>query len=225
MAAAATSQTHYGYDTYGNVTSQLDARGNTTNYEYNSIYDHAYHTKITYPPTSVSHIESFGYDFNSGELTSSTDQNGQTTSYIYNDPLGRLTETDYPCTVAGCGKTTISYSDNAPTPSITTTKKISSSLNYVTTSTMDGMGHVTRVALPLIRQEQTLQTPRTTAQGECHVSEPVPRQFGRKHVLHVRRSGKGDQGNLSGLEFLLHHVRQYVQLRLCDDHRSGCQNE
>ena len=139
--------TSYGY-TYGNVTSMTDPRGYTTNYEYNSTYDGAYLTKITYPPTTgASHVVSFGYDFNSGELTSSTDQNGQITTYHYNDNLARLTETDYPCTAAGCGNTKISYNDSPLDPSITVSKLLTGSSSYVTTSTMDGMGHVTRVAL------------------------------------------------------------------------------
>lgn len=140
--------TGYGYDGYGNATSMTDPRLNATNYEYNSTYAGAYLTKITYPMTSgASHVESFGYDFNSGELTSSTDQNGQVTTYHYNDNLARLTETDYPCTAAGCGNTKIMYNDSPLDPSVTVSKLLTGSTTYNTTSTMDGMGHVTKVAI------------------------------------------------------------------------------
>ena len=65
------------------------------------------------------------------------------TTYKYNDSLGRLTETDYPDT----GQTTLSYNDS--TPSVTTTKLISTSpsVSLTTTATMDGLAHVTQTLL------------------------------------------------------------------------------
>ena len=110
--------TSHQYDGYGNITRTTDPASNLTTYSYADAFvdtcaytapSYAYLTKITYPPTNgVAHTESFQYHCASGDLASSTDQNSQTTSYVYNDPMGRLTETDYP---SGWGKSTIAYTD------------------------------------------------------------------------------------------------------------------
>jgi RHS repeat-associated protein len=92
----------------------------------------------------VSHIEKFKYAYSNGQLIQSTDQNNQSTSYLYNDLLRRLTETDFP----DGGKTTISYNDAPSLPSVTTSRLINTSSQYVTrVGTMDGIGHVVKTLL------------------------------------------------------------------------------
>jgi RHS repeat-associated protein len=158
--------TTYTYDETGQVTSMTDPCGNgactdmagsshTTYYYYADSYTtgsntctsangpagntNALLTKIVYPPTnSVVHSECFSYDYNSGQLTGSEDENGQLTTYAYNDPFFRPRLVNYP----DGGQTAIAYSDIAPSPSVTTTKLISSGVNLGTTAVMDGMGHL-----------------------------------------------------------------------------------
>ena len=142
-------------DPCGNSTcSDMAGSSHTTNYYYADSYTtgtntctsangpsgntNAFLTHVVYPPTnSTVHSECFSYDYNSGQLTGTKDQNGQLTTYAYNDPFFRPTEANYP----DGGQTTISYNDAAPSPSVTTTKAITSSLNEVSTVVLDGMGH------------------------------------------------------------------------------------
>ena len=142
--SCANAVTSYTYDETGQTTSMTDPRGNVTSYCYgdqspgcSSSSTNAYLTQITYPNTGVAHIEKFGYNLASGEVTSAIDENNQTTSYLYNDSLARLTETDYPDT----GKTTISYNDSPPSPSVTTSKFLGGSTWATTAVIMDGIGH------------------------------------------------------------------------------------
>jgi RHS repeat-associated protein len=159
--------TTYAYDETGRVVSMTDPCGNgtcsdmpnatthTTNYYYADSYTtgtntcsaangpagntNALLTKIVYPLTSgVVHSECFSYDYNSGQLTGMKDENGQLTTYAYNDPFYRPTQANYPDT----GSTTISYNDTAPSPSVTTSKLITSTVTLGATTVMDGMGHV-----------------------------------------------------------------------------------
>jgi RHS repeat-associated protein len=148
--------TKYTYDETGQVLTSKDANGNTTQYSYADSYTvlsagqnvsytpssstNAYLTKIT---DALLHVENFTYDFNNGQLTISKDPNSQPTSYLYNDSLGRLRETDYP----GGGKTTTSYNDASPYPSVTSNRLMSSGQSVTSTTTMDGMGHVIKSVL------------------------------------------------------------------------------
>ncbi|HWZ99533.1 MAG TPA: RHS repeat-associated core domain-containing protein [Candidatus Dormibacteraeota bacterium] len=151
----------YTFDLTGQVLSRTDSCGNascadmigtnhTTLYSYADNFDsnppsntNAYLTKVTDP---FGHFSTFKYALSDGQLIASTEQNGKTTSYQYGDVLHRPTETDFP----DGGKSTISYNDTAPTPSVTTTRLITttpSTLNLSTTSIMDGLGHVTQTQL------------------------------------------------------------------------------
>lgn len=133
--------TTYAYDDTGQMTSMKDPNGNTTQYAYSD--NNTYLTQITYPNTGVAHVVKFSYNSADGQLASSTGQNGNVTTYSYSDSLDRLTQINYP----DGGQTTYSYNDSPPTPSVTVTKKITSSENTVSTSIMDGVGHVTRTEL------------------------------------------------------------------------------
>ncbi len=156
--------TTYTYYDTGQVASSTDACGNapcpdmagsshTTTYSYAdnssscggaapaSGSTNAYLTKIKDP---LGHVRAYCYGYDDGQLRGSTDENSQTTLYKYNDPLRRLTETDYP----DGGQTTVSYSDAPPSPSVTTSRKINTAGQYLTsTSIMDGLGRTTQTAL------------------------------------------------------------------------------
>lgn len=145
--------TTYAYDDTGQVTSMIDPCGNangtcsdmppgsnhTTSYGYSN--DNAYLATITYPNTGVAHTESFTYNNSTGEVATSTDENGKITSYSYSDPFARLTKTVYPDT----GQTTLTYNDapmSLTTPSVTTSKELSSGQYVTSVAIMDGMGHI-----------------------------------------------------------------------------------
>ena len=153
-------KTTYTYYETGQALSRTDACGNTacsdmtgsthtTTYSYADNFDinpssstNAYLTQITNP---LGQISTFKYAYLDGQLISSTDPNRQAASYLYNDSLRRLTETDYP----DGGKTTLSYNDTAPSPTVTTSRLITSSpsLSLTTVALMDGLGHVTQAQL------------------------------------------------------------------------------
>ena len=95
-----------------------------------------------------SHISKFTYDYFNGQLTSSKDPNNQVSSYIYNDFFARPTQVNSP----DGGQTSVAYNDaayspTANTPSVTTTKKITSALNQVSITATDGVGHAVRTIL------------------------------------------------------------------------------
>jgi len=74
------------YDSYGNITSITDARGNTTSFGYDA--NHIYLTSLI---NALSHTTNFTYDFDTGLLTSITDAKGNDSSFEY-DILGRITK-------------------------------------------------------------------------------------------------------------------------------------
>ncbi|MFN0141014.1 MAG: RHS repeat domain-containing protein [Pyrinomonadaceae bacterium] len=85
------------YDQLGNMRNSWDGKGNLSQIEYSSTYDHAYPTKTISPVPggngSTTAFETTAiYDFNTGLPTSVTDANGQTTTMEYNDPLLRPTK-------------------------------------------------------------------------------------------------------------------------------------
>ncbi len=170
--------TTYSYDKTGQITSVKDPNLHTTLYSYADSYTvlsagsnvsftpanstDAYLTNITDP---LGHTESFTYDYNNGQLTASKDQNSQTTTYIYNDVFSRPTKVSYP----DGGQNTVTYNDGSynpstNTPSITTTKTINSSINYVSTVAMDGIGHPVRTLLQ--SDPDGVDTTDTTYDGE-----------------------------------------------------------
>lgn len=169
LQSCANAVTTFKYDETGQVLSSTDACGNatcsdmsganhTTAFSYgdsytvlsggqNSAYSYGFATDafLTNITDALGHTQSFSYDFNNGQLTVLRDQNNQTTSYLYNDSFGRPTQTNYP----DGGTTTLSYNDSpyspsTPSPSVTTTKQINSSTNFVTLSALDGLGHAVR---------------------------------------------------------------------------------
>jgi len=129
------------YNNTGTVYQSTDSCGSsagdskhTTKYSYSSTYEDAYPTTITNP---LSQSTTNAYDFNTGLVTSITDLNSQTTSFTY-DNIWRIATASYP----DGGSATITHQEATFPFSATLTKKITSSLNYVSTNTFDGLGRV-----------------------------------------------------------------------------------
>jgi YD repeat-containing protein len=164
QAGCASANTTYTYDETGQVTSVTNPNGNQTTYSYTDSWfntnsggftttagsppgnTNAYLTLVTYPTTAgISHKESFSYGYNNGQLTQLNDENGEQNTYYYNDKWSRPTEVTYP----DGGQTTYAYNDSSyllntpsvPSPSDTTTKLITSGVNLLTLTAMDGVGH------------------------------------------------------------------------------------
>ena len=149
MQSCSNATTVLTYDETGQTLSRKDPIGNTTYYSYADNFDtvppastNAYLTKITYPVTNgVNHIKQFKYAYTDGQVITSTDENNQVTSYFYADPLRRLTETDY----ADTGKTTESYNDAPPAPTVTSARLMNSPSSFISSMIVkDGIGHVTQ---------------------------------------------------------------------------------
>ncbi|MGH9506934.1 MAG: RHS repeat-associated core domain-containing protein, partial [Terriglobales bacterium] len=140
--------TTFTYDDTGQLlteTNPLDAAlgKNTETISYADNYaggnpatpTDAYPTTIT---DALGHTRQYSWIYASGELASSTDENGNVTTFTYGDPLARLTQVNYP----DDGETTYAYDDAPPSPTVTTSKEISSGDWLTTASVQDGMGHV-----------------------------------------------------------------------------------
>ncbi|HEV2416458.1 MAG TPA: RHS repeat-associated core domain-containing protein [Terriglobia bacterium] len=151
------SQTSYGYDGNGNLTSESSgglARGFTynangtmatstdyglhaTTFDYGSgSCNGSFPTSIVVQPLSLT--SNMTWDCNTGLVTSVTNPNSQTTTFSY-DNLYRLTQTTNP---PGQGQTTTTYNDesNGSSWSVVTTTAVSGSLSSSTTVTLDGLG-------------------------------------------------------------------------------------
>jgi RHS repeat-associated protein len=130
------------FDT-GEVRTATDPKGNSTTFAYSSTYAGAYPTTVT---NALSQSTTHAYDFNTGLLTSTTDPNSQTTSFTY-DNMWRIATATYP----DGGSASITRQETTFPFTATLTKKITSSLNYVTTNTFDGVG---RVSESLVTDQQ-----------------------------------------------------------------------
>lgn len=127
----------YGYDTFGNQTTVIDANSHTTS----TTYD----TTGTYPTSTTNaknQTQNISYDLGTGNILSKTDLNGNATTYTY-DVFGRVTKeiqpydtSDYP---------TVSYQyyfdGTAPEGTVVSKRETSGSANTLSIATyIDGFG-------------------------------------------------------------------------------------
>lgn len=135
-------------DPCGNGTcSDITGSGHTTTYSYADSYSsgtppgntNTFITQITRPTTAsgIKHVSNYSYSYPGGQLTVAKDENGLSTDYAYVDPFARLTGITYP----DGGQTSIAYDDAGPTPTVTTSKLITSGRSATTVTVKDGMGH------------------------------------------------------------------------------------
>jgi RHS repeat-associated protein len=163
-----TGQVQSATDACGNTAcADITGTNHTSTYSYADSYasgtgtppgqTNAYLTQVTHPNTGIAHVENFTWGYSDGLIRTRKDQNNQITSYKYNTPptgcafpdgLDRLSEIDYPDT----GKTTFCYNDSpynssTPSPSVTSTKAITSITNVTSLAAFDGLGHAVRSVL------------------------------------------------------------------------------
>jgi RHS repeat-associated protein len=110
-----------------------------TTFAYSGTYAGAYLTSVT---NAKSQAASYTYDFNSGKRTSATDPNNQTTNYTY-DVMWRPASVSYP----DGGSETITHQESTTPFSVTLTKAIAASQNFVTTNFFDGLGRLFKTQL------------------------------------------------------------------------------
>ncbi len=98
------------YDSFGNLVSTTDAKGNPPTTTTIETTANTYPGTVTYPTTSgVTHaVVNESYDYRFGQVTQARDENGNLTCYSY-DKFGRLEETNAP----DGGQVTIQYYDTA----------------------------------------------------------------------------------------------------------------
>jgi RHS repeat-associated protein len=120
---------------------RTDPKGNVTTFHHSQTYVGAYVTQTNMPTTSsVQHVISGSYDFNTGKLTSFTDQNGQVSSYAY-DALSRVISASFP----DGGQTVFNY------PNLTTVetkRQINGGLWLDSYRYFDGLGRSVEATLP-----------------------------------------------------------------------------
>lgn len=181
-ATSAWLTTSYQYDSYGNVISKTDPKGNVTQFSFADNYSdgvnrdsNAFLTKTTYPSTNgVAHVAQYQYDWGSGLVAASCGENYSGTceagnssgadyaTYSY-DMMGRKIST----TTGDGGQTTVSYSDAYPLQ-ITTSETISSGVTKVSRATLDGLGRT--VKSQLMSDPQGTVEVDTTYDGNGHQS-------------------------------------------------------
>jgi RHS repeat-associated protein len=153
----ANQTTAYVYDQAGLPETSTDAKGYRTTYSYSDAYTqddgtpsgntYARLTSITRPPVNgVNFVSTFTYGYLDGKMRTAKDENGQVTSYCYLtegcsgtafEPWFRLKETDYP----DGGRTSISYSDAGPNPSVISTTLATPDPSISKTVIYDAIGH------------------------------------------------------------------------------------
>ena len=138
------------YDDSGNARKVTDPLGHATTFSYADSWGNitcvpsggnaaAYVTSVT---NALGQVSSSTYNTCSGTVASSTDPNNQATTYSY-DLLNRLTQANRPNT----GQTTITYNEASLPLSFTATTKITSSLDLVNSTTVDGLGRAVQSRL------------------------------------------------------------------------------
>ncbi len=195
---ANTSDTAYGYDTWGNKTSTMtysDYNGGhprTTTIGYDS--KHAHPNQVNYP---LGLSESAAYDGVMDTLTSVTDANGQTTVATY-DPFGRLLATARPLETNGCQppvtmmhcslQATYRDAADATHPPNVTVAQSDATGNRPTTTFFDGRGRTIQTRAESTDNTQTI-TVDTQYDGVGNVTRTSQARY-----LPPGPNGTGDPG-------------------------------
>ena len=138
------------YDDAGNVRKTTDPGTHVTTFSYADSWGSAacapsggtaaaYLTSAT---NALNQVTSSMYNSCSGTMASSTDANNQTTTFSY-DLMGRLTQSNLP----DGGQTTRAFNEASAPLSVTSTAKITSSMNLTAPVVVDGLGRVTTARL------------------------------------------------------------------------------
>jgi RHS repeat-associated protein len=131
------------FDDAGNLLKTRDPGQHVTLFSYSDSWTNtacqptggsakAYLTSVTNP---LGHVTTSTYNSCSGSAATTTDPNSQTTTFSY-DLMNRLIQTNLP----GSGQTTRTFNEGSAPLSVTTTTKITASLNLISTVTVDGLG-------------------------------------------------------------------------------------
>jgi len=137
------------YDT-GELQQSTDPCGYPTTYQYGGTYFGAYPTVVT---NALGQATTYDYDLNLGSVTLIEDPNSQMTTKSY-DLMNRLIQVNYP----DGGSTSYCYTDGVTTAcptgnagsapfAVVETKAITSSINEVSTATVDGLGRLSQTQL------------------------------------------------------------------------------
>lgn len=130
---------HFTYYDTGTLNTTTDVNGAVTTMNYSSgSCGNSFPTSVSEP---LSMLRSMAWNCTGGVLTSLTDENNKVTSTSYNDPnFWRPASVNLP----DGGQTSWTY--NSPT-SITTTTKMNSTQNIVSTTLLDGLGRTSQTQL------------------------------------------------------------------------------
>ncbi|AEU36103.1 RHS repeat-associated core domain protein [Granulicella mallensis MP5ACTX8] len=165
------------FDDAGNLLSTIDPLKHQTSFDYTDSWSNSicapsgagkeYLTKTT---NAAGQVTTSKYDSCTGEIASTTDSNLQTTSWTY-DVLNRPKQISYP----DGGQTSYCYSDigtgscpSSSVLSITGTTKLTSALNFTSTSIFDGLGRTIQTQLTSDPSGVTYSD--TTYDGVGHVA-------------------------------------------------------
>jgi len=110
LLAGAWLLTRYTHDSYGNVLTRTDAKGDQTSYDYSATYQYAYLTEMRSVVDGVAIATGFSYDFATGDRTTVTSPSGNPTDYQY-DSIGRLTTAIYPLIGGVRAQRRVAYDD------------------------------------------------------------------------------------------------------------------
>jgi len=130
---------HATYFDTGMVNTSTDPNNHSTTYSYSTTFEAAYATTVT---NALDQSITNDFDGNTGLLLSTTDANSQTTSFTYDNML-RPSQVNYP----NGGQATTTRQESSFPFSVTTTKRVTSSLNTVTKIVLDGSGRVSQTQL------------------------------------------------------------------------------